>query len=131
MTPITWKSPYRLYVSVNAQSTVKLFKQLELKNPEAKRIIVICDNAAYYRSNMVKEYLEQSSVEIKFLPPYAPNLNLIERLWRFMNKKVRNNKYYEKFALFRTALFEFFEKIDSYQSELSSLLNQKFHIIKL
>ena len=40
--------------------------------------------------------------------PYAPNLNLIERLWRFMNKKVRNNKYYEKFAEFESAIYNFF-----------------------
>ncbi|WP_434062172.1 transposase [Candidatus Rhabdochlamydia oedothoracis] len=31
------------------------------------------------------------------MPPYSPDLNLIERLWRFMNKKVLNNRYYEKF----------------------------------
>ena len=42
-------------VAVNDQSTVKLFKQLKLKYPEAERVIVICDNAAYYRSNMIKE----------------------------------------------------------------------------
>jgi len=116
--------------AVNAQSTIALFEQLEKKYPDAKRIVVICDNARYYRSNMVKEYLKNSRIEIKFLPTYAPNLNLIERLWRFMNKKIRNNKYYEKFAEFKAAVFDFFDSLDGYTDELATLLKLKFHIIK-
>jgi transposase len=116
--------------AVNAQSTIALFKQLEEKYPAAKRIVIICDNARYYRSKLVKGYLESSRIEIKFLPPYAPNLNLIERLWRFMNKKIRDNKYYEKFIEFKTAVFEFFENIQSYRGELDSLLKLNFTIIK-
>ncbi len=89
--------------SINAQSTIDLFQILEKQYPHAKRIIAICDNASYYRSKLVTEYLKNSRIEIKFLPPYSPNLNLIERLWRFMNTKIRNNQYYEKFVEFKTA----------------------------
>ena len=115
--------------AVNAQSTVELFHKLEEKYPNAHRIVVICDNAGYYRSKIVKEYVEKSRIELKFLPPYAPNLNLIERLWRFMNKKIRNNKYYEKFLEFRSAVYEFFENISDYQPELMRLLTKKFSIV--
>ena len=94
----------------------------------AKRIVVICDNARYYRSNLVREFLKKSRVEIKFLPPYAPNLNLIERLWRFMNKKIRNNKYYEKFSEFEFAVFGFFEQIGLYRDQLTSLLTENFRV---
>ena len=96
--------------SVNAQSTLELFKKLEVKYPNAKRIVVICDNARYYRSKLVSEYVEKSKIELRFLPPYAPNLNLIERLWRFMNKKVRNNKYYCKFMDFKKSIIDFFRE---------------------
>lgn len=116
--------------SVNAQSTIELFKKLELQYPHADRIVIVCDNARYYKSEMVSEYLKHSKIELKFLPPYSPNLNLIERLWRFMNKKIRNNKYYEKFAEFKKATFAFFENISIYKEELKRLLTQKFHIIK-
>lgn len=116
--------------AVNAQSTIALFKQLEGKYPSAKRIVVISDNARYYRSKLVNDYLENSRIEIKFLPPYAPNLNLIERLWRFMNKKVRNNKYYEKFTQFESAVFDFFDNLHEYTDELASLLKLNFGIIK-
>jgi transposase len=116
--------------SVNAQSTIELFKKLELQYPDANRIVVVCDNARYYKSEMVSEYLKHSKIELKFLPPYSPNLNLIERLWKFMNKKIRNNKYYEKFTDFREATFAFFENLSIYKEELNRLLSQKFHIIK-
>lgn len=116
--------------SVNAQSTIELFKKLELQYPRADRIVIVCDNARYYKSEMVSEYLKCSKIELKFLPPYSPNLNLIERLWRFMNKKIRNNKYYEKFTEFKNATFAFFENLSIYKEELKRLLTQKFHIIK-
>ncbi|PWU13514.1 MAG: hypothetical protein C5B45_05905 [Chlamydiae bacterium] len=79
--------------SIHAQSTMVLFKKLEEKYPFAQRIVIICDNAAYYRSKIVADYLNTSRIEMKFLPPYSPNLHLIERLWRFMNKKVCNHRY--------------------------------------
>lgn len=97
--------------SINAQSTINLFEKLEEKYPFAQRIVVVCDNAAYYRSKIVADFLKISRVKIKFLPPYSPDLNLIERLWLFMNKKVRNNRHYEKFLDFRTAICTFFENI--------------------
>ncbi|MFI0478987.1 MAG: IS630 family transposase [Candidatus Rhabdochlamydia sp.] len=115
--------------SINAQSTIDLFQKLEERYPYAKRIITICDNASYYRSKLVSEYLKNSRIEIKFLPPYSPNLNLIERLWRFMNTKIRNNKYYEKFLEFKETIFAFFENIPKYKEELKSLLIKNFHII--
>jgi transposase len=114
---------------INAQSTIGLFQKLEERYPHAKRIIAICDNASYYRSKLVSEYLKNSKIEIKFLPPYSPNLNLIERLWQFMNRKVRNNQYYEKFVEFKKATLSFFENISNYREELKSLLSKKFHIV--
>ncbi|MGB7127915.1 MAG: IS630 family transposase [Candidatus Rhabdochlamydia sp.] len=115
--------------SINAQSTISLFQKLEERYLHAKRIITICDNASYYRSKLVSEYLKNSRIKIKFLPPYSPNLNLIERLWQFMNRKVRNNQYYEKFTEFKEAIFTFFENISQYKEELRSLLSKKFHIV--
>jgi transposase len=49
---------------------------------------------------------------------YSPNLNLIERLWRFMKKNVTYNKYFEKFAVFRIAITRYLETIDHMGSQL-------------
>ncbi|MBE7547044.1 MAG: transposase [Planctomycetia bacterium] len=62
---------------------------------QAGTIYIISDNAKYYRSKLVKEYLANSRIKIKFLPSYSPNLNLIERLWKFFRKKILYNKYYD------------------------------------
>ena len=92
-------------------------------------IYVICDNARYYRSKAVKEYLKTSRIKLVFLPPYAPNLNLIERLWKFFKKKVLYNRYYESFEEFRTACEEFFTNPREYHRELRSLLTENFAIV--
>ncbi len=72
---------------INGPAMVELLKEIEGKNPEAERIVLILDNAPYNRSKRVKEYLETSKVEVWYLPPYSPNLNLIERLWKFLTAK--------------------------------------------
>lgn len=115
--------------TINAQSTIGLFQQLEELHPNAEKIYVVLDNARYYRSRLVKEYVLSSRIELLFLPPYAPNLNLIERLWKFFKKKVLANRYYESFLEFYQESFAFFENLSEYEEELDSLLTLKFQII--
>ena len=73
--------------TINTDSTIALFEQLEQVNLAATWIYVICDNARYYRSKAVKEYLKTSRIKLVFLPPYAPNLNLIERYGNSSKRK--------------------------------------------
>lgn len=115
--------------TINAQSTIALFDQLQELHLAAAWIYVICDNARYYRSKAVKEYLKTSRIKLIFLPPYAPNLNLIERLWKFFKKKVLYNHYFESFADFKRACEEFFANPHKYHLELRSLLTENFEII--
>jgi transposase len=100
--------------TINAQSVVNLLKQIEQQHPRANRFHIICDNARYYRSQVVTQYLLDSKIELIFLPPYAPNLNLIERYWRFFKKQILYGKYYETFALFKQACDEFFAAPERY-----------------
>ncbi len=115
--------------TINTDSTIALFEQLEHLHLAAAWIYVICDNARYYRSKAVKQYLKNSRIKLVFLPPYAPNLNLIERLWKFFKKKILYNRYYESFAEFRAACEEFFSNPRKYHRELRSLLTENFAII--
>ena len=116
--------------TIDAISTVALFEQIERAHPTAKRITIICDNARYYRSKAVSDYLAHSRIDLLFLPPYSPNLNLIERFWKFFKRQVLYNRYYEAFEDYKTACQRFFENLDSYASQLRSLLTENFEIIR-
>lgn len=115
--------------TVNAQSTIKLLKKIERKNPRAKKINVVVDNAMYYRCSLVKDFLKTSKIKLIFLPPYSPNLNLIERLWKVMNRKILYNIYYEKLEEFREAILGFFRNIRRYREDVENILSFKFRIL--
>jgi len=97
--------------TLNTNSTIEFLKMLEAAYPEACTVHVFCDNAKYYKNKEVTAYLTTSKVKMHFLPPYSPNLNPIERLWKFMNEQVLYNKYYEKFHSFKSAVVGFLESL--------------------
>lgn len=114
-------------VSVNAQSTIALFEKMKVHQPKGK-IFVIADNARYYRSKLVTEYVKKHKrIKLIFLPSYSPNLNLIERLWKFFKKKILYDSYYEKFVDFKNKTISFFENISIYKEELLTLLKDNFY----
>ncbi len=124
----TFKTVVRFDDTINADSTINQFRQVERKNRKAKKIYIIADNARYYRSKIVKEFLESSRIKVIFLPPYSPNLNLIERLWKYFRKVVMNNQYYQTLAEFTEAAESFFTNIKEHRESLRSLLTENFHL---
>ncbi len=119
----------RFYDSINGEATIDLCKAIEEHYPKARTIYIICDNARYYRSKEVRKFLEVSRIELVFLPPYAPNLNLIERYWKYFKKVVLYNHYYETFNEFKIACENFFSDQEKHTSNLRSLLTENFQII--
>ena len=124
----TLEAMVRFYETINAQSARDLFVKLEAKHPLAKVIYVIVDNARYYRSRWLKKMLKGTKIKLIFLPPYSPNLNLIERYWKFFKKMVLNNCYYETFEEFKRACECFFRKRKKYLPQLQTLLTENFQI---
>lgn len=116
---------------LNAETTIDFFRLIEWHNPESERIYIILDNAGYYKGEKIRDFLKTSKIKIVFLPPYAPNLNLIERLWKFFKKQVLYNQYYPTFQEFRCACLGFFQKknLRKYRKELKSLLTENFQIV--
>jgi transposase len=114
--------------SVNAESTKALYLAALDKHPKAKCIYIISDNARYYRNKTLTQWIEGTKIKQIFLPTYSPNLNLIERLWRFLKKKVINTKFYRTKELFRRAVMKFFDNIHIYKDELESLLTLNFRL---
>jgi transposase len=114
---------------VNSQSTILVWEAIERKYPD-KKIIHYCDNAAYYKSDVTKKWLEQHPRTIvKFLPPYSPNLNPIERLWKFMKKEAINSFYYDTLSEFRRGILDFFANISQWETQLKSLITLNFRVV--
>jgi len=109
---------------------VDYLKKLRRQYLNGSRIYMILDNAKYNRSKDVIQKAKECNIELIYLPPYSPNLNLIERLWKFFKKKVVQNKYYEYFEEFEQVIVEFFRNIHKQIAELKSLLTLNFGIIK-
>ncbi|CCB89742.1 IS630 family transposase [Simkania negevensis] len=99
--------------TLNAESTIRFFQKIEEAYPNKWKIHVFCDNAPYYRNKAVKNYLETSKIHLHFLPAYSPNLNPIERLWKWMKERVIYNTYYEYLEDFKDAVFGFFTVLSS------------------
>lgn len=114
----------------NADSIARLLEAIKGQYAQAETICLILDNARYQKGVTAKSKAEELGIDLVYLPPYSPNLNLIERLWKFFKKKVMKNKYYKDFATFRNAIEQFFKDFSQYKKQLTKLLNFKFGIIK-
>jgi len=110
--------------TLNADSTISFFEKLEQSQPDKHFIHVYCDNARYYRNKKVTNYLKTSRINLHFLPPYSPNLNPIERLWKWMKEIVIYNTYYEEFDQFKDAIKGFFSQLGGLDP--GSILGKKF-----
>lgn len=116
--------------SLNKGSATEILFDLRQKQPKGK-IYTVVDNASYYQNQTFKKYAKKLGITPLYLPSYSPNLNLIERLWLFFQKKTIYNKFYKTFSDFKNSTKSFFKNIDRYQYELSSLLTENFNIISL
>ena len=111
---------------INAVSVCELLQEiasLKLLVP----ITLVLDNAKYQKCKIVQELAENLNIELLYLPPYSPNLNLIERLWKFVKKKCLYSHYYEDILAFKTGIENCLNKTEQeYKVELDKLLNPKF-----
>ena len=113
--------------TINSQSVIAILEQLKFKHPPGAIINCVLDNAKYQKSSVIQEYLIYNrNIKLYYLPAYSPNLNLIERVWKFMHEHVTNNEYYQHFDNFRYSIIAFLKNIDQYKDELKSLLTFKF-----
>jgi transposase len=117
------------YKTINSESAEDFFRKISEKNPQASNIKVFTDNAGYFKKMVKDGLVTDERIEIKWLPTYSPNLNLIERLWKFMKKQTLKNKYHGTAKGFREKIREFFKNIKDYKTELESLLTCNFRLV--
>ena len=115
---------------INSQSVCDLLWKiaaLNLKTP----VTLVLDNARYQRARIVQQLAAQLQIELLFLPPYSPNLNLIERLWKFVKKQCLYSRYYAEFQTFSSAIIDCLQQTHStYKQQLDSLLTLEFQTFK-
>ena len=90
-------------------------------------LTLVLDNARYQRCAQVSALAASLDIELCFLPPYSPNLNLIERLWKFVKKQCLYSTYYADFTTFKTAITQCLAQTPTtHRAALDSLLTLRF-----
>jgi len=110
---------------LNEESTLDFLEKLRKKRPKGW-IYLVLDNAGYHKTPRIKAFSEAVGIKLLYLPPYSPNLNLIERLWGKMQKDVLYNHYYPSFEGFKEACLNFLRRLRWRKHELNRLLTEKF-----
>lgn len=115
---------------INAESVVQLLHKLALKYVNLP-ITLVLDNARYQKCKYVQEIAANLGIDLLFLPPYSPNLNIIERLWKFVKKECLYSIYYENFTAFKKAITECLTEVSNkHKSALSRFLTLNFQTFK-
>jgi transposase len=111
---------------VNTETLCELLRKiaaLELAGP----ITLVLDNARYQHNATVKALAEQLGITLLFLPSYSPNLNLIERLWKFIKRRTLYGRYHPTFADFQAAIQETLDGLPTTHAEpLKTLMTLNF-----
>lgn len=125
------KPLFQEFDKINSESIVAFLDKINNHFAHKKKITVICDNAGYHKGKPVQAFLSLNpQVQMVFLPPYSPNLNPIERLWKVLREFVIYNKFYPSFDAFRSAIFDFFDKkVPQIPHLLKCRINDNFQVI--
>jgi transposase len=110
---------------ITSETVCALLRLLARAHPGVPLTIVL-DNARYQRGALVQGLAQSLSIELLFLPAYSPNLNLIERFWKFVNKTCLYSQYDADHLSFQQAIIECIEQAPHrHKEELASLLTLK------
>jgi transposase len=111
---------------VNTETMCELLRtiaDLGLTGP----ITLVLDNARYQRNAVVQALAAQLGITLLFLPSYSPNLNLIERLWKFTKRRALYGRYHPTFRDFQAAIQEVLDGLSTkYSQQLASLMTLNF-----
>jgi hypothetical protein len=111
---------------INAESVCALLREVA-EAGVGLPITLVLDNARYQKCAVVQALAESLRIELPYLPGYSPNLNLIERLWRFLRQETLDSTYYEDFSRFRASIDRCLDELPAvHKAEMETLLTPKF-----
>ncbi len=111
---------------INAESVCALLRKIAVAGASLP-ITLVLDNARYQRCALVQNLAKELKIELLFLPSYSPNLNLIERLWKFVKKEALNSRHHQDFKKFQAAIDGCIGDLQTkHKAKLTTLLTHKF-----
>src|SRR4051812_48738175 len=115
---------------INAESVCSLLRAVA-EASVGLPITLVLDNARYQKCVVVQTLAASLKIELLYLPSYSPNLNLIERLWRFVRVESLNSTYYEKFEHFSAAIDGCLDGLDTvHKGEMETLMTHRFQLFE-
>lgn len=119
------------FATLNSNATISFIKQLMNAQPQGLLHIML-DQGRYQKCKAVEEFIEQHQrVKLHFLPPYSPNINAIEPLWKIMHEHTTHNRYYPDFKSFSEKICTFFtETIPKYATSWTERLTDNFRVMQ-
>ena len=113
---------------ITSTQVVQLLEDIAVKHVGIP-IAIVLDNARYQRCNYVTDRAAELGIQLIFLPTYSPNLNLIERVWKFVKADVLNAVYIETFDEYCLRISSFVDSIEvNYTDRMTSLVTEKFQL---
>ena len=119
--------------TISAAQVIELMTRMQQRHPETKRFILYLDNAGYQHARAVREWGEAQKAHgvefvLDFLPAYSPNLNLIERLWKFLRKHALQ-QWHTTYEGMQAAVARVLDHLEEYRDELTALTTERFHLV--
>lgn len=113
---------------VNTETMCALLRKLAAQRLPGL-VTVVLDNARYQRNTVVQTLAASLGIELLYLPSYSPNLNIIERLWRFVKRQALYGRYHATFANFQTAIQDTLSQVSTkHKDKLASLMTLNFQV---
>ena len=119
--------------NLNAKKVIRLFRKMYRAHPKVKKFIIYLDNARYQHAILVKQWIARMNnkhgvvFQLEFLPAYSPNLNLIERLRKFLKKHALSD-WHVNFEAMQQAVANVLDHLEQHAAELKPLLSERFHL---
>jgi transposase len=116
---------------VNTETMCELLRKIAASGLSGP-ITLVLDNARYQRNAVVQALATELGLTLLFLPSYSPNLNLIERLWKFIKGRALYGRYHPSFAEFQAAIQEILDGLSTTHAErLETLMTLNFQLFEV